>query len=59
MLYMSTTMDPSNPAHSTQPNANYEDQFVWDDNKQEPTKDLLEDTDMEPANEAGEKQKAT
>eukprot|EP00957_Ditylum_brightwellii_P191625 14589637-Ditylum_brightwellii.AAC.1 len=59
MLYMSTMMDLSNPAHGTQPNMDYEDQLVWDDDKQEHIEDLSEDTDMEPANIAGEKQKAT
>eukprot|EP00957_Ditylum_brightwellii_P173944 13242955-Ditylum_brightwellii.AAC.1 len=52
-------MDPSNTAYGTQPDANYEDQFVWDDDKQEPINDVSEDTDMELANEAGEKRKAT
>eukprot|EP00957_Ditylum_brightwellii_P003709 281214-Ditylum_brightwellii.AAC.1 len=50
-------MDISTKEHGTQPNADYEDQFVWDDNKQELINNVSEDTDMELANKAGEKQK--
>eukprot|EP00957_Ditylum_brightwellii_P049314 3741792-Ditylum_brightwellii.AAC.1 len=58
MLYMSTTIEISTKEHGTQPDTDYEDQFMWDDNKQEPINDVLEDTDMELTNKAGEKWKA-
>eukprot|EP00957_Ditylum_brightwellii_P087037 6625235-Ditylum_brightwellii.AAC.1 len=51
-------MDISTPENGTQPNAEYEDQFVRDDNAQEPTDNSMEDTAMEQAKEVGEKRKA-
>eukprot|EP00957_Ditylum_brightwellii_P203963 15336973-Ditylum_brightwellii.AAC.1 len=51
-------MDISTPENDIQPNADYEDQFVWDDNAQEPTNKPMEDTAIEQAKEVGEKRKA-
>eukprot|EP00957_Ditylum_brightwellii_P208801 15358979-Ditylum_brightwellii.AAC.1 len=51
-------MDISSTENGTQPDADYEDQFAWDDNAQEPTINPMEDTDMEHAKEVGEKRKA-
>eukprot|EP00957_Ditylum_brightwellii_P208078 15355754-Ditylum_brightwellii.AAC.1 len=50
-------MDISTPENGTQPNTDYEDQFAWDDNVQEPTANHMEDTAMEEAKEVGEKRK--
>eukprot|EP00957_Ditylum_brightwellii_P199034 15171856-Ditylum_brightwellii.AAC.1 len=51
-------MDISTTENGTQPNVDYEDQFIWNDNAQEPTANPMEDTVMEEAKEVGEKRKA-
>eukprot|EP00957_Ditylum_brightwellii_P000877 69730-Ditylum_brightwellii.AAC.1 len=51
-------MEISTPENSSQPDTDYEHQFVWDDDAQEPTNNAMDDTVMEQAKEVGEKRKA-
>eukprot|EP00957_Ditylum_brightwellii_P021229 1600554-Ditylum_brightwellii.AAC.1 len=46
---------PTNPAHATQPDAEYEDQLIWDNDLQERIKDGKGDNALEQTNETGEK----
>eukprot|EP00957_Ditylum_brightwellii_P085258 6484158-Ditylum_brightwellii.AAC.1 len=48
---------PTNPAHTTQSNAEYKDQLVWNDDLQEPIEDAKGDNAMEQTNKTGEKRK--
>eukprot|EP00957_Ditylum_brightwellii_P154220 11736601-Ditylum_brightwellii.AAC.1 len=50
-------MYPATPAHDTQPELDIEDQFVWDNDKQEPIKEDDENLAMPAADKIGEKQK--
>eukprot|EP00957_Ditylum_brightwellii_P148963 11341133-Ditylum_brightwellii.AAC.1 len=52
-------MDPASQPHGTQPNNEYEDQFIWDTDAEEPNNSFLEDLDMEAPNGAGEKWKTS
>eukprot|EP00957_Ditylum_brightwellii_P010930 828048-Ditylum_brightwellii.AAC.1 len=52
-------MDPASQPHGTQPNDEYEDQFIWDAGAEEPNDSFPEDLDMEAPDGAGEKRKAS
>eukprot|EP00957_Ditylum_brightwellii_P136269 10392508-Ditylum_brightwellii.AAC.1 len=52
-------MDPSSLDHGTQPDAEYEEQFLWDNNKQEPIMEIKDKPPMVSEGESGEKRKAT
>eukprot|EP00957_Ditylum_brightwellii_P198613 15137483-Ditylum_brightwellii.AAC.1 len=51
-------MDPASLANGTQPNKEYDNQFVWDDKKHEPIKDLEAEPLMETTEEDSVKRKA-
>eukprot|EP00957_Ditylum_brightwellii_P167286 12734365-Ditylum_brightwellii.AAC.1 len=48
-------MDTAEPVNATQPDKEYENQLVWDNDLQEPIDNKHHDEEMEKAKEAGKK----
>eukprot|EP00957_Ditylum_brightwellii_P051339 3893782-Ditylum_brightwellii.AAC.1 len=51
-------MEPASQTHGTKPDNEYEDQFIWDADSEEPNDSFDDNLDMETPNGAGEEQKA-